>query len=67
LPDLSEHPKLSDESRLIACEMLRSHISELPARSWTKHTAEDLRRYLIRQMEEHVERRFVTPAVLEGL
>ena len=47
--------------------MLRNHIAELPARTWNKDTALDLRRFLIRQMEEHVERRFHTPAVLEGL
>ena len=47
--------------------MLRHHIADLPARTWNKDTALDLRRFLIRQMEEHVERRFLTPAQLEGL
>jgi hypothetical protein len=47
--------------------MLRTHISDLPPRTWTKDTALDLRRLLIRQMEEHVERRFHTPALLEAL
>jgi hypothetical protein len=47
--------------------MLRSHIAELPAHLWNKDTALDLRRLLIRQMEEHVERRFHTPALLEAL
>jgi hypothetical protein len=47
--------------------MLRHHIAELPARAWNKDTALDLRRLLIRQMEEHVERRFRTPIVLESL
>lgn len=69
LPDLGSHPdrQLSQSSRDIASTMLRSHISELPPRSWNKDTALDLRRFLIRQMEEHVERRFLTPALLEGL
>jgi DNA repair protein RecO (recombination protein O) len=67
LPDLSQQAKLSEESREIGREILRSHIADLPARQWTKHTAADLRRYLIRLMEEHAERHFVTPAVLEGL
>ena len=66
LPDLSRQ-KLSAESQEIASQMLRAHISELPERLWTKDTASDLRRFLIRQMEEHVERRFLTPAVIEGL
>jgi hypothetical protein len=47
--------------------MLKNHISNLPARVWNKDTALDLRRFLVRQMEEHVERRFHTPALLEAL
>ena len=69
LPDLESHPdrNLSTASRELARAMLRTHIAELPARAWNKDTALDLRRFLIRQMEEHVERRFLTPALLEGL
>lgn len=69
LPELSTHPErnLSEPSRQLAALMLRAHISELPARLWNKDTALDLRRFLIRQMEEHVERRFHTPMLLEGL
>jgi DNA repair protein RecO (recombination protein O) len=69
LPDLATHPErnLSAASRNIAAEMLRAHIGDLPARHWSKETALDLRRFLIRQMEEHAERRFHTPALLEGL
>jgi DNA repair protein RecO (recombination protein O) len=69
LPDLSVYadPNISASSRELAGAMLRSHIAELPAIAWTKDTALDLRRFLIRQMEEHVERHFHTPALLEGL
>lgn len=69
LPDLANHPDrhLSGASREIANEMLRAHIADLPERSWNRDTALDLRRFLIRQMEEHVERRFHTPALLEAL
>jgi DNA repair protein RecO (recombination protein O) len=69
LPDLAAYDvrELSAPSRELASAMLRCHISELPARSWTKDSALDLRRLLIRQMEEHVERRFLTPALLEAL
>jgi DNA repair protein RecO (recombination protein O) len=69
LPDLATHPDrgLSSGSRDLAGAMLRFHIADLPALPWTKDTALDLRRFLIRQMEEHVERRFHTPAVLEAL
>ena len=69
LPDLATHPDrhLSVDSRELGASMLRQHISALPQKVWTKDTALDLRRFLIRLMEEHVERRFHTPAVLEGL
>ncbi len=69
LPELSNQPErdLSGSSRELAAAMLRSHISALPALSWNKDTALDLRRFLIRRMEEHVERRFHTPPLLEGL
>jgi DNA repair protein RecO (recombination protein O) len=69
LPDLENYPDrtLCASSRELAASMLRHHIAELPARVWNKDTALDLRRLLIRQMEEHVERRFRTPIVLEAL
>lgn len=66
LPDLSRQG-LTSGSHEIASQMLRAHISDLPERAWTKDTAGDLRRFLIQKMEEHVERRFLTPAVIEGL
>lgn len=69
LPDLAMYKgtDVSSWSRELACEMLRRHVAELPEVPWTKGTALDLRRFLIRQMEDHVERRFRTPAVLEAL
>jgi DNA repair protein RecO (recombination protein O) len=69
LPDISAHPdrQISESSRELASSMLRNHIADLPAHRWNKDTALDLRRFLIRRMEEHVERRFLTPAQLEGL
>jgi len=69
LPDLRTYPdrNLSEASRELADSMLRTPIAGLPPQTWTKDTALDLRRFLIRQLEEHVERRFYTPAVLEGL
>ena len=69
LPDLNTHPdrNLSADSRELSALILHKHIAELPAMTWTKNTALDLRRLLIRQIEEHVERRFRTPALLEGL
>lgn len=69
LPDLALSPEreLSRASREMAAEMLRSHIAALPERHWSKDTALDLRRFLVRRLEEHVERRFHTATLLEGL
>ena len=69
LPNLTTQPErtLSAESREIAVGMRRSALADLPARTWSKDTALDLRRFLVRQMEEHVERRFLTPPMLEAL
>jgi DNA repair protein RecO (recombination protein O) len=67
LPPLEIGPQLSEQSSEIAQAMLRTHIGQLPAWRWTKDTAPDLRRMLIRLMEEHVERRFHTPVLLEAL
>ncbi len=69
LPDLTTHPdrSLSQDSRQLATSMLRAPIADLPSRPWNKDTALDLRRFLVRQMENHVERRFHTPSLLEGL
>jgi len=58
--------ELSLESRAIAEEILRTHIAQLPARTWTQHTAADLRRFLAQQMESQIERKLITFPVLEA-
>ena len=63
LPDL----KVSQESRTIAMEMLKAPVAALSHRSWDKNTAKDLRRFLVRRIEEHVERRLLTVPLLEAL
>jgi DNA repair protein RecO (recombination protein O) len=63
LPDL----RVTRESADIAEEMLATPIANLTPREWTKSTAADLRRALIRTMEQHVERKFLTVPLLEGL
>ncbi len=69
LPDLTLEPDrtISPFSRDLASQMLRQHVAELPSGLWNKDTALDLRRFLIRRMEEHVERHFRTPSLLEAL
>lgn len=63
LPEL----KVSRESGEIAQEMLQKPLSALTPRLWTKSTASDLRRSLVRTMEQHVERKFLTVPLLEAL
>jgi DNA repair protein RecO (recombination protein O) len=63
LPEL----RLSAESRLIAEEMMQTPISQLTERTWSRSTALDLRRFLVRGIEEHVERRLHTAPLLEAL
>lgn len=63
LPALEAGP----ESVAIAEEMLKKPIAELTPRKWTRETAADLRRFLLRQTENHIERRLVTVPLLEAL
>ncbi len=63
LPDL----ELAAESRAIAEEMLRTPIARLTERAWTRATAADMRRALVRAIEEHIERRLITAPMLEAL
>jgi DNA repair protein RecO (recombination protein O) len=59
--------RVSRESGEIAEEMFVTPLKSLTPRPWTKNTAADLRRLLIRTMEQHVERRFLTVPLLEAL
>jgi len=63
LPEL----RINQESRDIALEMMQTPIGQLTERTWSRETAADLRRQLIRTIEEHVERRLITPRALEHL
>ena len=62
-----ENQRVSAESRSIAEEMLRTPIGKLSERQWTRETARDLRRSLVRSMEDHMERKLYTASVLETL
>ncbi|MSV33069.1 MAG: DNA repair protein RecO [Bryobacterales bacterium] len=62
-----EEMRIEDESLAIAKEMLTKPVSQLDAAAWTKETAQDLRRALIRSMEIHIERRLLTARALETL
>ena len=62
LPEL----KVAAESMEIAEEMLYTPVARLQQRPWTRETAADLRRLLVRAIEEHIERRLVTVPLLEA-
>lgn len=57
--------ELSAESRMLSAEMLQRPISQIPATGWGQATAADLRRFLVQQVEEHVERRLLTAPMLQ--
>jgi DNA repair protein RecO (recombination protein O) len=65
LPGVGSSWELSGESRRIAVEMLRQPVSQISPSAWSQATAADLRRFLIQQIETHVERRLLTPPMLE--
>ena len=64
MPGVGSTWELSAESRSIASEMLRKPVAGLSG-GWDQTTAADLRRFLVQQIEEHVERRLVTAPIME--
>jgi DNA repair protein RecO (recombination protein O) len=63
LPELRISPASRDLAEIIATQP----IADLHKITWPKDTAADLRRFLARQVEEHIERRLVTLPLLEAL
>jgi DNA repair protein RecO (recombination protein O) len=63
LPEL----RVSPESRLIADEMMQTPIGRLTPRTWNSSTAADLRRFLIRSIQDHIERKLYSVKLLEAL
>lgn len=63
LPEL----RVSAESRRLAEEIMRMPIGQLSERDWSASTAADLRRVLVRTMQDHIERKIQSAALLETL
>jgi DNA repair protein RecO (recombination protein O) len=63
LPELLVQPA----SRELAIEMMQTPIGQLQPRDWSQSTAADLRRLLIRSMQDHMERKIQSAALLETL
>jgi DNA repair protein RecO (recombination protein O) len=64
--DLGKTWELSMTSRDIAKEMLHTPVGELAQVEWRRETAADLRQFLVRQIELHIERRLITVPTLEA-
>jgi len=58
--------ELSPESRAMAEEMLRKPIAQISQAGWARETCADLRRFAVQQIEQHIERKLLTPPVLEA-
>jgi DNA repair protein RecO (recombination protein O) len=65
MPGAGHSWELSVESRMIATEMLQKPVSGLTSGAWGQATAADLRRFLVQQIEDHIERRLVTAPILQ--
>lgn len=63
LPDLV----VSRESQLLAHELATQPIQALANEPWPRERALDLRRFLVKEIEYHVERKLITAPVLESL
>jgi hypothetical protein len=46
--------------------MLRTPVGQLTGAEWRRETAADLRHFLVRQIEHHIERRLITAPALEA-
>jgi len=57
--------ELTLESRTLADAMLRKPVAQIPETGWSGEMAADLRRFLVQQIETHVERRLITAQMME--
>src|SRR5579872_7350810 len=64
--ELGKTWELNVASRDIAEEMLHTPVGQLTPDGWRRETAADLRQFLVRQIENHIERRLVTASALEA-
>jgi DNA repair protein RecO (recombination protein O) len=58
--------ELSVESREMAGEMLHKPVAQIGRTGWARETCADLRRFLVQQIEGHIDRKLITPPVLEA-
>ena len=59
--------EISATSRTWADEMLRAPLESFSREPWSKAQAADLRRFLLQTLERHIEKKLVTPGMLEKI
>jgi DNA repair protein RecO (recombination protein O) len=59
--------EMSSESRTLASQMFRSPVESFLAASWPKSRGSDLRKFLVQTLERHLEKKLVTPGMLEKI
>ncbi len=63
LPELN----VCEESQQILAEIFKTSVEQMTPRTWSAATARDIRRAMLRLIEEHVERRLLAAPMLEEL
>ncbi|MBI2681020.1 MAG: DNA repair protein RecO [Candidatus Solibacter usitatus] len=63
---LGKTEELTITSRNIAAQMQHTPVAQLSPEGWEQKTAADLRRFLVRQIEQHIERKLITASALEA-
>ena len=61
LPEIN----VSEQSMAILGEVLKLGVDQLPEREWSHDTGRDIRRAMVRLIEEHIERRLLAASMLE--
>jgi DNA repair protein RecO (recombination protein O) len=57
--------EISNESRMLAAQMLRAPVESFEAKPWPKAQGADLRKFLIQILQRHLEKKLVTAGMLE--
>ncbi|HEY1271819.1 MAG TPA: DNA repair protein RecO [Terriglobales bacterium] len=59
--------EISSESRMLAGEMFRAPVERFAGVPWPRGRGADLRKFLVQTLERHIEKKLVTPGMLEKI
>ena len=59
--------EMSPESRSMAAKMFRASVEMFGGEAWPRQRGADLRKFLQQRLEQHLERKLVTAAMLDKL